>query len=140
MRKVLTGGVYDLIHLGHVKAFEFAKSFGDYLVVQVASDEEAKIKNPLRPIIPEKERMEMVRAIRYVDEVVCIPGSVSWPDLIDMVKPSIIVLNLGSEHINPYLEDECVKRDVPIIKMPRRIPESKLNTTKIIDKILTVYK
>ena len=75
MKKVLTGGFFDLMHYAHVLTLRRAKAMGDYLVVYVASDELArKKKGEGRPIIPLQERMETIRELRCVDEVVTIPG------------------------------------------------------------------
>lgn len=71
MKKVLTVGVYDLLHIGHVELFRKAKQFGDYLIVAVQdSDVVEKYKPEAKLVYSTEERSYMVRAIRYVDEVV----------------------------------------------------------------------
>lgn len=64
-----TTGVYDLFHIGHVNLLRNAKSMCDKLVVGVTTDELVSYKNK-RSVIPFAERMEIVRANRYVDAVV----------------------------------------------------------------------
>jgi len=64
-----TAGVYDLFHIGHLNILKKAKERCDYLIVAVTSDKVAMYKNK-SPFIPEKERMEIVSAIKYVDRVV----------------------------------------------------------------------
>jgi len=64
-----TAGVYDLFHIGHLNLLKNAKAQCDYLIVAVTSDEAAQYKHKT-PFIPQEERMEIVRAIKYVDEVV----------------------------------------------------------------------
>jgi len=65
---VITSGYYNPVHIGHVNLMRDAKSFGDFLVVIVNSDEQVKIKGSV-PFMLEEERMEIIRAIKYVDEV-----------------------------------------------------------------------
>ncbi|XP_064599915.1 ethanolamine-phosphate cytidylyltransferase-like [Liolophura sinensis] len=67
--RVWVDGCFDMVHFGHANAIRQAKQMGDYLIVGVHSDEEvAKHKGP--PVFTDKERYEMVRAIKWVDEVV----------------------------------------------------------------------
>lgn len=71
MKKVLTVGVYDLLHIGHVNLFKRARAVGDRLVVAVQeSDVVLKYKPEEKLIYSTEERMYMVKAIRYVDEVI----------------------------------------------------------------------
>lgn len=68
---VWTNGVFDLLHVGHVHSLEAARSFGDVLVVGLNSDASVQaIKGSGRPVVPEGERAELLRALRTVDEVV----------------------------------------------------------------------
>ena len=65
-----TSGVYDMFHIGHLNIIQRAKEQCDYLIVGVTSDELClKRKNKL-PIIPEKDRIAIVKAIKYVDKVI----------------------------------------------------------------------
>jgi len=71
MKKVLTVGVYDLLHIGHVNLFRRAKALGDTLIVAVQSSEVVlRYKPEAKLIYSTEERMYMVKAIRYVDEVI----------------------------------------------------------------------
>ena len=71
MKKVLTVGVYDLLHIGHVNLFRRARAAGDSLVVAVQeSDVVLKYKPGAKLVYSTEERMYMVKAIRYVDDVI----------------------------------------------------------------------
>jgi len=67
---VLTNGCFDLLHVGHLRYLSAAKAAGDFLVVAVNSDVQARaLKGPGRPAIGEEERSELVAALRPVDAV-----------------------------------------------------------------------
>ena len=65
-----TTGVFDLFHIGHLNILRRAKELCDYLVVVVSTDELFEQYKHKTPIIPYEQRVEIVKAIRYVDEVV----------------------------------------------------------------------
>lgn len=67
---VLANGVFDLLHVGHLRYLEGAKALGDRLVVAVNSDASTRAyKGPGRPVIPQAERAELVAALRCADLV-----------------------------------------------------------------------
>ena len=75
MKTVLTVGVYDLLHIGHVNLFRNAKKQGDYLKVAVQNSEVVlKYKPSAKLVYTTEERMYMVKAIRFVDEVIPYDG------------------------------------------------------------------
>ncbi|GGI04565.1 D-glycero-beta-D-manno-heptose 1-phosphate adenylyltransferase [Egicoccus halophilus] len=68
---VATGGCFDLVHVGHVQVLEAARALGDCLVVCLNSDDSVRrLKGPNRPIVPQDDRAELLRALGCVDEVV----------------------------------------------------------------------
>ena len=91
---VLTQGVYDLLHEGHAKYLENAKSKGDILIVGVDSDELTRArKGPTRPIVPQEERLKMLLHLRHVDLVVLRETKHQIGDLIRLVKPDVLVVS-----------------------------------------------
>lgn len=71
MNKVLTVGVFDYFHLGHLRVFEQAKSYGDYLIVAVQEESYIKKFKPEAQILYSlDERIEIISALKIVDEVV----------------------------------------------------------------------
>lgn len=86
---VLCHGVFDLVHLGHIKHFKTAKSYGDYLIVSVTSNKFIK-KGPGRPIFNQNQRLEFLKEIKLIDEVI-ISSTTSAEDVIKLVKPDFYV-------------------------------------------------
>lgn len=69
MKIVCTSGYFNPLHIGHLELFKEAKTLGDYLVVIVNNDEQVKLKGS-KTFMDEDERVEIIKAIRYVDKVV----------------------------------------------------------------------
>jgi cytidyltransferase-like protein len=66
---VITSGYFNPLHIGHINLIRKAKELGDYLVVIVNNDEQVSIKGSF-PFMPEQERIEIVKALRYADDVI----------------------------------------------------------------------
>lgn len=90
-RIVFTNGCFDLIHLGHVTYFRFAKEQGDLLVVAVNTDKSiSRLKGPKRPIINEDDRINVLEELESIDYL--IPFDQDTPlDLIGAIKPDVLV-------------------------------------------------
>ena len=88
-RVVFTNGVFDILHVGHVRYLQAARAHGDALLVGVNSDASVRrIKGPSRPWNPEEERAEVLDALACVDSV-CIFGEDTPHALIEVVRPHI---------------------------------------------------
>jgi cytidyltransferase-related domain len=93
LKIVLTSGTFDLLHVGHAKYLEVAKSFGDILIVGVDSDEKVrKRKGPDRPVVPEIERVNMLAHLRSVDIITLKQLNEPHWDLIKRIKPDTLVI------------------------------------------------
>ena len=88
---VFTNGCFDILHVGHVKYLQIAKSFGDMLIVGLNSDESvSRLKGPTRPVNIAEDRAYILAALEAVDFVV--PFSEDTPhELIKMIKPDVLV-------------------------------------------------
>jgi len=84
---VLANGCFDFFHVGHIRYLAGAKDLADCLVVGINSDEQVrKLKGENRPFMPEKERAEIVAALRFVDFVTIFQES-TVEELIRVVRP-----------------------------------------------------
>jgi D-beta-D-heptose 7-phosphate kinase/D-beta-D-heptose 1-phosphate adenosyltransferase len=88
---VFTNGVFDLLHPGHVRYLNDARLLGDALIVGINSDRSVRAnKGPFRPITPERERAELVAALRSVDAVTIFDDETPHA-LIAAVQPDVLV-------------------------------------------------
>ncbi len=88
---VLTNGVFDLLHLGHVRYLQEARSLGDLLVVGVNDDDSVRrLKGPLRPLVPGSERAIVLAALECVDLVVPFFDDTA-ENLVSRLRPDIYV-------------------------------------------------
>lgn len=86
---VFTNGCFDILHVGHMRYLEEAKSFGDYLFVGVNSDESVRrLKGPTRPINNQQDRAELLAGLKSVDYTVVFTEDTPV-ELIEELKPSI---------------------------------------------------
>ena len=90
-RVVFTNGCFDLLHPGHIRSLEFARSLGDVLVVGLNSDSSVRqLKGEGRPVIMEKERAEILTALESVDAVV-IFDDLTPREVISRLLPDVLV-------------------------------------------------
>jgi D-beta-D-heptose 7-phosphate kinase/D-beta-D-heptose 1-phosphate adenosyltransferase len=89
-RVVFTNGCFDLIHLGHIRCLEKAKSLGDILVVGVNSDRSVRgLKGPERPILQEEDRAEILSGLGCVDYVIIFDEPTPL-ELISSLHPDVL--------------------------------------------------
>lgn len=122
--KVFVSGCYDMLHSGHVAFFKEASQYGS-LHVGIGSDRTIEELKHRKTIYSEKERLYMVKAIRYVTEAYINSGSgmLDFVDTMDMVRPNIFIVNSdGGSDIKRRL---CEERGIKYIEL-ERIPEKGL--------------
>lgn len=91
MKKVLVGGVMDILHYGHMNFLRRAREFGDHLTLAINTDGFVLRYKGKMPIMSTWERVEACRGIRWVDEVIVNESNENWLPTILRVKPQIIV-------------------------------------------------
>ena len=105
-RIVFTNGVFDLLHIGHLRYLQQARTLGDALIVGLNSDRSVRAnKGPQRPITPQAERAEVLEALSCVDGVVIFDEETPH-DLIAAIQPDVLVK--GAD----WAEDAIVGRDI----------------------------
>jgi cytidyltransferase-like protein len=123
-KKVFVSGCYDMLHSGHVAFFKAAAQYGD-LYVGIGSDATILELKHRKTIYSEKERLYMVKSIRYVTDAFINPGSgyLDFVETVDRVKPDIFVVNTdgGSEDKRRF----CAERGIEYVEL-ERIPDDGL--------------
>jgi rfaE bifunctional protein nucleotidyltransferase chain/domain len=130
-RIVLTGGCFDILHIGHVRFLSEAKGMGDYLVVLLESDEKVKeLKGENKPLFIQKERAEMLAALRSVDLVVLLPATKNDGDYMSLVmkiKPGIIAVTENDPRIETKKDQaKQIGADLGVIPFAKTYSTSKL--------------
>jgi len=133
MTVVFTNGVFDILHPGHVRYLKAARALGDKLIVAINSDRSVRAlgKGPNRPINPEHERAEVLRALACVDEVVIFDESDPHA-IISKIQPDILVK--GAD----WGESAIIGRDVVEArggKVVRIALAEGYSTSKIVDRM-----
>ena len=125
LRVVLAGGVFDIIHPGHIYTLNAAKSLGDVLIVVVATDNTAVKMKKRQPLHSKEQRQELVNSLIMVD--ICLIGQED--DIfktVNMVKPQIIALGYDQVHQEKFIIDGCkkIELDAKVARLQSPIPES----------------
>ncbi len=109
----MTQGVYDMLHIGHARYLEKAKSLGDILVVAVDTDEYTRKRkqkaNERRPVVPFQERLELLANLRCVDILTIrdLAEHEADPDfVIKVVKPDALVMSRSTSDVSSAKHDE----------------------------------
>ena len=92
MKKIFVNGTFDILHIGHIKMLNFAKSLGDYLLVAIDEDNRVKeLKGNLRPINCQEDRQIHLMNLKSVNEVHLFGSEQQLEDIIKQYKPDIMV-------------------------------------------------
>jgi len=122
---VLAGGVFDIIHPGHIYTLNEAKALGDVLVVVVATDNTSVKMKKRNPLHTQEQRQELVNSLSMVD--LCLIGQED--DIfktVNHVRPQIIALGYDQVHQEKFIVDGCkrINLDAKVARLQSPIPES----------------
>lgn len=135
--KILVGGVFDLFHYGHARFLERAKNLGDHLTVAVNRDEFVMRYKRKNPIMNTTERVELLRNIKWVDEVIVNEKDENWLPVVELIKPQIIVAS-HEWYAKDYYKQMGISREklqeleVQLLFIQ---PTKEISTTKILERI-----
>lgn len=122
MKKVITYGTYDLLHIGHINLLKRAKEMGDYLLVVLSTDEFNTIKHKTSYHSYE-DRKAILEAIRYVDEV--IPENTWEQKIKDVQENNIDIFVMGHDWEGQF---DFLKEYCEVVYLPRTVG---ISTSKI---------
>lgn len=134
---VFTNGCFDILHAGHTRYLREARKLGDALILALNSDSSVRsIKGPMRPIVPETERAEVVASLDSVDYVTVF-DELTPLELIEFLRPDVIVKG-GDWAEKDIVGAETVSQWGGRVAIMPEIEGA--STTNIIDKVLQVYR
>jgi len=121
---VLAGGVFDIIHPGHIHTLNAAKALGDVLVVAIATDKTAQKMKKRAPLHNQELRCELVSCLSMVDKAV-IGHEDDIFKTVKAIEPNIIVLGYDQIHQEKFIDDGCkrINLDVEIVRLQSPVPE-----------------
>ncbi len=125
LRIVLAGGVFDIIHPGHIHTLNTAKELGDVLVVVVATDNTVIKMKKRQPLHTQIQRQELVNSLSMVD--LCLIGQEGdMFKTVSYVKPQVIALGYDQVHQEKFITEGCkkIKLDAKVARLQSPIPES----------------
>ena len=129
-KTVLAGGVFDIIHPGHIHTLNAAKALGDILVVAIATNKTAQKMKKRPPLHNQELRCELVSSLSMVDKAI-IGHEEDIFETVKEVKPDIIALGYDQIHQEKFISDGCkrISLDVEIVRLQSPIP--KLSSSEI---------
>ncbi|HXZ90467.1 MAG TPA: adenylyltransferase/cytidyltransferase family protein [Candidatus Dormibacteraeota bacterium] len=123
IRVVLAGGVYDVLHLGHLEALKEAKRLGDVLVVVVATDVTVETLKERKPLFPEEDRRTLVEGLKPVDIAILGYEDVGFgfEQVLAEVKPDIVAFGYDQEKLERTVAEIIQRHNLKIemTKLPR---------------------
>ena len=139
MCKLITFGVFDLLHVGHIHLFEQASKYGELIVVTADDPSIHQFKSADRPIIPHDERLRMLQAVKSISEVKSFSFTMEnimqrHEEVIREVNPDIFVQGEQANH--EYIYPILKRLGIPILT----VNSLKTSTTQIIEKIRKSYE
>ncbi|ASJ10170.1 FAD synthase [Thermococcus sp. P6] len=139
--RVLVGGVFDILHVGHVHFLTQARSLGDELVVIVAHDETVRRRKGREPVNSAEDRAELLRALKVVDEVyIGSPGGIDY-ELVKRIDPDVVAVGPDQEFNCERLKKELREHGVEaeVIRVPYLYKKDRAKTSKIIKRIVEAF-
>jgi len=120
---VLAGGVFDIIHPGHIHTLNAAKALGGVLVVAIATDKTAEKMKKRSPLHNQELRRELVTSLSMVDKAI-VGHEDDIFQTVKEVKPDVIVLGYDQVHQEKFISDGCkrINLNVEIVRLESPVP------------------
>jgi FAD synthetase len=140
---VLASGVFDLLHLGHVKFLEEAKKAGgkNAELIVIARDSTVEENKGRKPIMPENQRRALVESLKVVDEAVLGFEKFDLGDVIERVKPDVIALGYDQEDMEKGVQEYVDKHrlNIKVIRIGKFEEDELDSSSKIRKKIVEKF-
>lgn len=130
--RVLVGGAFEIIHPGHLHLLRRARDLGKVIVV-VARDSTVQKLKGRSPLVPEQQRLEVVKSLRYVDEAYLGSDPLDIEGTLAALKPDIVLLGPDQDRIENLVREAVVRMglNVKVVKLGNRIRGAYLSSSEI---------
>lgn len=139
IKVVLAGGVYDVLHLGHLAALSEAKSLGDVLVAVVATDVTVEVLKGRKPLFPEDDRRALVEGLKPVDKAILGYEDVGFgfEQVLTEVMPDIVAFGFDQEKLENTVREiiEKHKLKIQLTKLSRFDHEKYVSSSSVKGKL-----
>ena len=139
IKVVLAGGVYDVLHLGHLAALNEAKSLGDLLVAVVATDITVEMLKGRKPLFPEKDRQALVEGLKPVDKAILGYEDVGFgfEQVLTEVMPDIVAFGYDQENLEKTVREIIEKHNLKVqtVKLSKFDHEKYASSTSLRRKL-----
>jgi len=139
IKVVLAGGVYDVLHLGHLAALSEARTLGDVLIAVVASDITVEMLKGRKPIFPQEDRRKLVDGLKPVDKAILGYEDVGmgYEEVLMEVMPDIVAFGYDQENLERSVREIITrhKLQIQMIKLSKYENEKYLNSTSVRQKL-----
>lgn len=139
IRVVLAGGVYDVLHLGHLAALSEAKRLGDVLVAVVATDLTVEMFKGRKPVFPEEDRRALVEGLKPVDRAILgyEDVGVGYEQVLADVVPDVVAFGYDQENLERSIREIIQRKGLKIemVKLSKYDHEKYLSSTSVRAKL-----
>lgn len=142
---VLASGVFDLLHLGHVRFLEEAKKAGGRnaeLIVIIARDSTVEKRKGEKPVMPESQRCALVASLKVVDEAILGYENFDIGKVVEKIKPDVIALGYDQtgmeQNVRNYLKEKKLK--IKVVRIGKFGEDELDSSSKIKQKIIEDFK
>jgi len=139
IKVVLAGGVYDVLHMGHLAALSEARTLGDVLIAVVASDITVEMLKGRKPIFPQDDRRKLVDGLKPVDKAILGYEDVGmgYEEVLMEVMPDIVAFGYDQENLERSVREIITrhKLQIQMIKLSKYENEKYLNSTSVRQKL-----
>jgi len=139
IKVILAGGVYDILHLGHLAALTEARSLGDVLVVVVATDTTVEMLKGRKPIFPEQDRRALVEGIKPVDKAVLGYEDVGmgYEQVLIDVQPDLVAFGYDQANLEKSVREIIQRHNMKIqtVRLSKFDHEKYLSSTSVKQKL-----
>jgi len=142
---VLASGVFDLLHLGHVRFLEEAKKAGGEnaeLIVIVARDSTVEKRKGVRPVMPENQRRALVESLKVVDEALLGFEDFNMSKVIEKIRPDVIAVGHDQNGVEKAVKEYVMEKGlkIKVVKIGKFGEDELDSSSKIKQKIIEHYK